>query len=193
MYLLYLDESGNPDDVQDRHFVLGGAAVFERVTYYLSQSFDSVQTTHFPGLPPIAFHATDIRSGNGFWRNIDPAKRRAVLEDLCRAVATANHPGVFLFASVIEKTSSLYGEAAVKRATEEICVSFDRFLFGNTSNSTTLNVASSFFRRVSITSEIACGLKISENLERRSGRLTTFRTFRTLRCRAKRDSSRLQI
>ena len=128
MYVLYIDESGNPDNPEDRNFVLAGAAVFERVAYFLSQAFDSVQTAHFPGLPPIPFHATEIRSGGGFWRSVPQEKRTAILGDLCAAVANAQHPGMFLFASVIHKTSALYGEAAVKRATEEICVSFDRFL-----------------------------------------------------------------
>ncbi len=30
MYLLYLDESGNENDPNDRYFVLGGVALFER-------------------------------------------------------------------------------------------------------------------------------------------------------------------
>ena len=34
VYLLYLDESGNESDPSDKFFVLGGAAVFERVTYF---------------------------------------------------------------------------------------------------------------------------------------------------------------
>lgn len=128
MYVLYIDESGNPDDPQDRNFVLAGAAVFERVAYFLSQAFDAVQTAHFPGLQPIPFHATEIRSGSGFWRNVPRDTRVALLGDLCGAIANAQHPGLFLFASVIEKSDTLYGEEAVKRATEEICVAFDRFL-----------------------------------------------------------------
>ncbi|MFN2446990.1 MAG: DUF3800 domain-containing protein [Vicinamibacterales bacterium] len=52
MYLLYLDESGNPDDPADKHFVIGGIAVFERVTFFLSKDVDSIQEKHFPGRPP---------------------------------------------------------------------------------------------------------------------------------------------
>jgi Protein of unknown function (DUF3800) len=129
LYVLYLDESGNPDDVQDRHFVLAGAAIFERVGYFLSQAIDAVQTSHFPGVQPIPFHAAEIRNGSGgFWRAVLQDKRTAVLNDLAGAIANAQHPGMFLFACVVEKSSTLYGEAAVKRATEEICVAFDRFL-----------------------------------------------------------------
>jgi hypothetical protein len=31
VHLLYLDESGNPDDAADGHFVLAGVSVFERM------------------------------------------------------------------------------------------------------------------------------------------------------------------
>ena len=71
MYILYLDESGNPDDPSDRHFVLAGAAVFERVVHFLTRSLDEVQAKHLPGLEPIDFHAAEIRSGRGFWRGVE--------------------------------------------------------------------------------------------------------------------------
>ena len=41
MYLLYLDESGNENDPNDRYFVLAGLALFERQTYFLAQAFES--------------------------------------------------------------------------------------------------------------------------------------------------------
>jgi Protein of unknown function (DUF3800) len=62
MYILYLDESGNENDPNDRFFVLGGIALFERQTYFLSQSVDVVQTSHFQGMQPIPFHASEILS-----------------------------------------------------------------------------------------------------------------------------------
>ena len=126
MYVLYLDESGNPDDANDEHFVLAGAAVYERNTYFLSQAFDEVQTKHFPGVQPIAFHATELRAGKDFWRKVDASKRRVVMDDLCMAIA--NQGGLALFAAVISKTDKVHGEIAVKAATEEVCVAFDRFL-----------------------------------------------------------------
>ena len=66
MYLLYLDESGNENDPADKHFVLAGAAVFERNTFFLSRALDELQTKHFPGLQPIPFHVSEIRSGRNF-------------------------------------------------------------------------------------------------------------------------------
>jgi len=43
VYLLYLDESGNPESPEDTHFVVGGLAVFERVTYWLNRAVEDVQ------------------------------------------------------------------------------------------------------------------------------------------------------
>ncbi len=128
MYLLYIDESGNEDNPADRYFVLAGAAVFERVTFFLSQALDDVQARHFPGIPPVAFHAQHIRAGSDFWRTVDEAKRAEVLTELATAIATSNRPGVVLFAAAIEKTNLLYGEAAVEHATAEICRRFDLLL-----------------------------------------------------------------
>ncbi len=126
MYLLYLDESGNEDDAADRHFVLAGAAVFERQTWFLSQELDALQTKYFPGTQPLEFHASQIRSGTGFWRNLDRPARRALLRDM--ALAIGRSAGVALFAGAIEKSAALFGEEAVARATEEVCRRFDVFL-----------------------------------------------------------------
>jgi hypothetical protein len=128
VYLLYLDESGNESDPADKFFVLAGAAVFERQTFFLSRELEKIQTQHFPGIPPVEFHASPIRTGKGFWRNIPEEKRIRVLEDIADVVANANAPGVELFAAAIEKSSTLYGEKAVEHATEQILARFDKFL-----------------------------------------------------------------
>lgn len=128
MYILYLDESGNPDNPEDRHFVLAGVAVFERVTYFLSQAVDQVQSAHLPGLEPLPFHAAEMRAGKGFWRKIEAATRLAILHDLAKVLADANRSGVVLFAAAVEKNAACHGEEAVKRAAEEICRRFDIYL-----------------------------------------------------------------
>lgn len=128
MYLLYLDESGNEDDPRDKHFILAGAALFERQTFFIARDIDQIQTRHFPESQPIAFHASTIRSGKDFWRNSTPQLRETVLQDIARVISTANYPGMVLFAAVIEKTNRLYGEKAVEHATEQICRRFDIFL-----------------------------------------------------------------
>ena len=128
MYLLYLDESGNENDAKDRHFVLAGAAVSETKPYFLSRDIEAVQAKHFPGLPPVVFHATDIRSGTGFWRKVEKEKREAVLRDITHVIGAQAAPSMVLFGAVIEKSDRLWGEKAVEYATEQICKRFDTFL-----------------------------------------------------------------
>ena len=128
MYLLYLDESGNEDDPNDKYFVLAGAALFERQTFFLSQELDQLQTRYFPGVQPIAFHSTDMRTGKGFWRNVHEDVRNDLLMEIAKVISSANRPGMVLFAAVIEKSDQLYGEKAVEYATEQVCKRFDTFL-----------------------------------------------------------------
>jgi hypothetical protein len=125
VYLLYLDESGNENDPTDRYFVLAGVALFERQTHYLSLAIEAIQERYFPGTQPIEFHASEIRSGRGFWRSVSLAKRRAVLDALVSALIAQPERTRSFYAAVIEKSSALWGERAVERATEEICRRFD--------------------------------------------------------------------
>jgi Protein of unknown function (DUF3800) len=128
MYLLYVDESGNPEGPDDRYFVLGGVAIFERQTFFVSQKLDMVQTNHFPGLPPIEFHTEAIRSGKGFWRRVERSRKAAVLGEISMVIENAIRPGLVLFAVAVHKDAQLYGEAAVRVATEYLCRRFDTFL-----------------------------------------------------------------
>jgi hypothetical protein len=128
VYILYLDESGNPGDPADRHFVLAGVAVFERSVHYIAESIDRIQANHFPGSPPIEFHANAIRSGRGFWRDVEKEKRERVLSDIGTAVQRSNEPGLVLFAAVVQKDYELHGENAIRKALEEICNRFNIFL-----------------------------------------------------------------
>ncbi|MCG3198834.1 MAG: hypothetical protein GHCLOJNM_03341 [bacterium] len=128
MYLLYLDESGNENDPKDRCFVLGGIALFERQTYFLTREIEELHKRHFPGRQPVHFHASEIRSGRDFWRKVQPETRERVLADLCTLVERSPSKGRALFAAVVEKSDVLYGEDAVEKATEEICRRFDIFL-----------------------------------------------------------------
>lgn len=128
MYLLYLDESGNENDPNDRFFVLAGIALFERSTYFLTKAIEQVQDKHFPNHQPIPFHASEIRGGRDLWRKETPEKRQEVIDDLCAAIAGIPAKNRILFAAAVEKTKALWGEVAVERATEQVCKRFDILL-----------------------------------------------------------------
>lgn len=127
MFLLYLDESGNPDSAEDRHFVLAGLAVHEMKIHSLSRELDRLQDRMLPNRPPIEFHASSIRSGKGIWRDVPKDTRDKLIESLVDVIERQER-GVALFASVIEKDGSKYGESAVKDATEQVTKRFDIFL-----------------------------------------------------------------
>jgi hypothetical protein len=128
VHLLYLDESGNPNDPADRHFILAGVCVFERVTYFVSEDMERLQSALFPDTEPLEFHANEIRAGKGFWRSRQPDERQAALDGLRDVILKAHKPGLRLFAAVVQKRADCYGDEAVKRATEIMCQSFDHHL-----------------------------------------------------------------
>ena len=128
MNLLYLDESGNENDPNDRYFVLAGLALFERQTYFLAQAFEQIQERYFPNQQPIPFHATEIRNGKNLWRKVPDDVRRAVLADVVSAIGAAPPAGRLLFAAAVEKSRDVWGETAVEKATEQLCRRFDIFL-----------------------------------------------------------------
>ena len=51
MYLFYLDESGTPNGWnRQKHYVLGGVAVFEGQISRISSALDALQAKHFPNI-----------------------------------------------------------------------------------------------------------------------------------------------
>lgn len=124
---MYIDESGDPEGSGTRYFVLGGLAVFERVTYFLSRNLDQVLQEHV-GTKSVFLHAAAIRAGRGRWRKIPRDKREAVLLDTGRVLRESNRPGVVLFAVAAEKSSARQGESLVRQAMEQVCLRFNAFL-----------------------------------------------------------------
>lgn len=128
MHLLYLDDSGNENNPDDKHFVLAGVALFEREIHWLAQRLARIQSKHLPGSPPVPFHATKIRARKGFWRRVSEEARASILREIADAVRTASPSALALFGAVIEKTDRIHGEQAVRKATQELCRRFDQRL-----------------------------------------------------------------
>ena len=84
MYLLYLDESGDPCAWQEHnHFVIAGIGVYEFEIEVLRKKLRAVQEKYFPGITvPIVFHATDIHSGKGKFRALTKETRKTLFDDL---------------------------------------------------------------------------------------------------------------
>lgn len=122
MYLLYVDESGNPDGQEDKYFVLGGIAVFEREVYWINDEVNKLAEAHFPGTD-IEFHAQAISSHKEeLWHSLPTLRRNAIVDTLCNII-TSRH--VTLFGIALEKTMA---RDPVARTFEEICNRSDLFL-----------------------------------------------------------------
>ena len=123
MYLLYVDESGNPDGAEDRYFILGGIAVFERQTYWLNSAVDQLQETILPGAQ-VEFHAQAITSHHEDpWHSLPTVTRTKTLEGLCKIICDCKE--AVLFAVAVERAIT---NDPVARAFEELCNRFDLFL-----------------------------------------------------------------
>ena len=129
MYLLYVDESGDPSNAGENHFVLGGVAVFERQIYHLNEALNELQRQFFPTTTdPIEFHASDMyRRNKEPWHSLPRAKCEEIVQSIYRVIRDSNSIGVVLFSVVIDRGFQTVGDL-VGRTFEELCNRFDLYL-----------------------------------------------------------------
>jgi len=121
LYLLYVDESGEPSNKDEQYFVLGAVAVYENNAYFLSEAIDKIQDKWFPGATqPIEFHAAKIfNHSEEPWRSMPKEDRKGVIYDLCLALDSINQKGLSLFGVAIHK-ASFPSENPVEKAFHEL-------------------------------------------------------------------------
>lgn len=96
MFLLYVDESGDPPNMNEQYFVLGGVALFERQAYFLNKELDDLQEHYLPG-QYVEFHAREIHSHDKPpWSTLPSRVRKEIMSALYRTIAES-HQGVSLF------------------------------------------------------------------------------------------------
>ncbi len=104
MYLLYLDESGNVNDANQRHFVLAGFSVFERQAYYLAKALDELAAKLQPiDSGKLEFHGNEIYGARGRWRGFRGQQEKVyqeVLDVFCQSNLENR-----IFIAVVEKTA----------------------------------------------------------------------------------------
>jgi hypothetical protein len=82
MHLLYVDDSGSVGNPQEKHFVLGGVAVFERGIYHVIKALDDIVEGFGLGgsAHDIELHGTDMYGGRcAPWRQLQRAERERFL------------------------------------------------------------------------------------------------------------------
>jgi len=126
MHLLYLDDSGSVSNAADRHIVLAGLAVFERVPHWFSTRVDRIAEKYWPDNPQgLELRGTDIRGGKKHWRGVPKDQRIAAYHEALEVIATSNQ--VRLFAAAIHK-ASVSPDDPMEFAFEQICTRFDKYL-----------------------------------------------------------------
>jgi len=128
MYLLYLDDSGSIENIDEDYFVLGGICLHESKVRYINRFLDDMAKQISPDNPnDIEFHASEIFGGREEpWKSIARLER---IEIIKRVLNACNYEAreTCLFASAIHKESFPKHEA-VERAFTDLCSRFNLFL-----------------------------------------------------------------
>lgn len=129
MHLLYVDDSGSVGNPAEKHFILGGVAVFERGIYHVIEALDEVLKSFDLGGShhDIELHGTDMYGGRtNPWRSVPRAKREAMLSQALGVVAR-QRAAVRLFGVAVEK-AHVAPDDAVEHSFEEMCNRFNLFI-----------------------------------------------------------------
>jgi len=107
VYLLYVDESGDPNGWSNQaNFVLGAVAIHEGQVFGLTKQLDGIQQKYFPATTiPIPFHAEEISSGHGRFKSFDKVTRQSILHDVYDVIAKMSFPNLVLFAACVDDTA----------------------------------------------------------------------------------------
>lgn len=130
MHLLYVDDSGSVGNATEKHFILGGVAVFERAVYHIIKGLDDVVAGFGIGGSPhdIELHGTEMYGGRSEpWRSIAKKTEREDMIKKALAVLSDQRSAVRLFGIAVEK-AHVAPKDSVEYAFEEICSRFNLYL-----------------------------------------------------------------
>jgi hypothetical protein len=107
MYLLYVDESGDPGHPAgggSAYLVLGAVALFEGKWLHVEQDLRRLIDRYFPVPPkPTEIHLTDLRKGSKAYRTLTRIQRQALLEELCQLALTLLPTELTMFTMIADK------------------------------------------------------------------------------------------
>lgn len=126
MFLLYLDESGSPDD-NTQPFVVGGLAIHASEVDDMRREVEAIVAKHLDAhLHGLELHATEVLGGRGGWRGVPRHVRDAVAADLV-ALVGQRQPRRRLFAVAREPGAVSHADP-LERVFEELLLRFSTFL-----------------------------------------------------------------
>ena len=126
MHLLYVDDSGHPDDPNQDWFVLAGVSIFERQGYWLAEKLETIAARfNQADSSSIELHGAEMRNGKA-WRQVKPADRVLAITDSLSVLA-GSHSSNRIFAVAVQK-GSLSTQDPVEYAFEQLSSRFDQYL-----------------------------------------------------------------
>jgi hypothetical protein len=104
MYLLYVDESGDPGQAGSRYLILGAAALFEGKWLPVERDLRQLIDKYFPaGAKPSEIHMSDLRKGKKEFRFLSVAQRRALINDFCQLAQNLLPTELVMFSVIADK------------------------------------------------------------------------------------------
>lgn len=131
MHILYLDDAGTVGNHEERYFVLGGVALFERQIHFLNEQLEQVaRATNLPEPEKLELHGNEMFAGRKKWRAIRGRDRRIdiILQGL-RSKSELRGQWA-LFGAAINKAAVSPRDPA-ELAFEQICSRFDQYVARN--------------------------------------------------------------
>jgi hypothetical protein len=130
MYILYLDEAGDPGSWNDSsNFVIGGVAVYEGQVYHYTAELDKIQQRYFPGIIiGIPFHGSQIRAGKGQFRSLGETRQNELLGDLYKIIGASPFPNLVAFATTAHISYAKNPDQVLHDVFQDICQRFNTFL-----------------------------------------------------------------
>jgi hypothetical protein len=134
LYLLYVDESGDPkgsSPSSPRHFILSGVALHEEDVFPFGQSIDAIMKSLFPKEHHLLeLHATDVWAGRKLWSRYTDVDRHALLNSVFSHMGSWVSPAgrtPKYFSVAVHKPSNK-GKPVLELAHEELLKRFDSSL-----------------------------------------------------------------
>ena len=104
MYLLYVDESGDPGPAGSRFLILGEAPLFEGKWLPVEHDLRSLISRYFPAGPkPSEIHLAELRKGKKEFRLLSPAQRGSLLQEFCQLARSLLSSELVMFSVIADK------------------------------------------------------------------------------------------
>lgn len=136
MYLLYVDESGDPGPNGSRFLVLGAAALFEGKWLPIERELRLLVDKYFPagGPRPKEIHLSELRKGKKDFRFLSPAQRNSLVSDFCQIATNLLSTELVMFSVIADKhdwfakNPGKSGDDLYAEMFEDLSSRFDLFL-----------------------------------------------------------------